>query len=345
MLIKEPYGFNLVHGDQVNTLTITRPTLILLQNNEQKEKVITKFNTFFLPETRLSLLKQEKLISMTLGEAESVTGPIKAVLIKTEDIRHRPPFAYSLDHLENVMDTLLSPHGCPWDRAQTHESLRTYFIQEVYEAIDAIDEGNPEHLCEELGDCLYQIVFHAKLAEKEGTFTMQDVVDHISNKMKLRHPQIFENKDGKPEKIIPGNWEERKRKLKNRTHLLEGVPKCLPSLLLACIIQKKVSSTGMFSAGIWKKSKSHFEFSWNDAIDLVRTGDEQQKNVSYGKFLFELVGLFLAAGIDPELALHEWCVKFIDRFTSWENRVAAAGRKPADLTEDEVNRLWENLTH
>lgn len=136
---------------------------------------------------------------------------------------------HTVSALEETMDRSLAPGGRPWDRAQDHRSLRTYFLQEVYEVIDAIDKDDMVNLKEELGDVPLQIVFHARLAEKEGFFTMQDVVDGINEKMIRRHPFVFEKITVEETKKALGDWETRKR-LKNRKYLLSGVSKDLQVL-------------------------------------------------------------------------------------------------------------------
>lgn len=134
-------------------------------------------------------------------------------------------------------------------------TLRTYFLQEVYEVIDAIEENDILNLKEELGDVLLQVVFHARIAEENGEFSMQDVVDGITNKMVKRHPFVFEKMSKEDLFAVIKNWEKRKRKEKNRKYLLSGIPKCLPSLLLACIIQKKVSSVGIYDLTAFREDE------------------------------------------------------------------------------------------
>lgn len=222
----------------------------------------------------------------------------------------------SMDDFLSTMRVLREEGGCPWDRMQDHATLRTFFIQEVYEVIDAIDNGDYENLREELGDVLYQIAFHARIEEEKGNFTFQDVVDGINDKMRRRHPFVFEKKGPKAGKMAEESWEIRKKFEKNRKYLLDGVPKSLPSLLLACIIQKKVSST---TVKLPMESCFSVDETWRNTIKVVETGDRTEKEEKCGAFLFELVRVLREAGIDPELSLHRFCIDYMRKFNTLED--------------------------
>lgn len=183
---------------------------------ESYDKIAERLLNFFTPESILwEIDKQGNRIDMTVATFFKRNNLPEIIILDLKEMHRKEESLFSLDAIDEVMDVLLSKNGCPWDLQQTHQTLKTYFIQEVYEVIDAINEENSLHLQEELGDCLYQIIFHAKLAEKEGWFTMQDVIDSISKKMKERHPLLF---NFNPDSISfePGlNWEVKKIKLKN----------------------------------------------------------------------------------------------------------------------------------
>lgn len=307
---------------------------------ESYDKIAERLLNFFTPESILwEIDKQGNRIDMTVATFFKRDNLPEIIILDLKEMHRKEESLFSLDAIDEVMDVLLSKNGCPWDLQQTHQTLKTYFIQEVYEVIDAINEENPLHLQEELGDCLYQIIFHAKLAEKEGWFTMQDVIDSISKKMKERHPLLF---NFNPDSISfePGlNWEDQKNKIKKRKYLLEGIPKCLPSLLLACIIHKKVSSTETQNTESGHLTNGRFESSWKSAIGLALTEDGEKTNNNYGKLLFDLVAGVLDEGVDPELALHEFCVSYMRTFTQWEDSIKT-NNPTTTFTNSDIRKLW-----
>lgn len=157
------------------------------------------------------LLSGEGILRLSLKEMEMRSfGEKETILFDSRKAIRRPAFPWNLEALDSTVHRLLAPGGCPWDRSQTHETLRTYFIQEVYEVIDAIDRGDMDNLKEELGDVLFQILFHAALAEKEGYFTMQDVADGIRDKMVRRHPFVFDKTVPIPPFRRPGSGKKEK---------------------------------------------------------------------------------------------------------------------------------------
>lgn len=251
---------------------------------------------------------------------------------------------FSLDRLCRIMEDLRAPDGCPWDSVQTHETLRTYLIQEAYEAVDAIDHEDMENLKEELGDILYQIVFHARVAEEEGLFSMQDVIDGISNKMVKRHPHVFGSMTSRETAELLGNWEERKMREKHRQHLLSGLSRSLPSLLFACIMQKKVSSICGENAEKMEFLKNHFEFSWRQAMDKANAGASVgEMEHCFGRALFEMAAAIRFWGVEPELALHRFNLLFAEQFGKWEDALIQDGRLPTQAEEKDLRMLTEHL--
>ncbi|MGY8761203.1 MAG: nucleoside triphosphate pyrophosphohydrolase, partial [Nitrospinaceae bacterium] len=149
--------------------------------------------------------------------------------------------------LTEIVDTLMSENGCPWDKVQTRESLKPYLVEEVYETLEALDGNNPEEIKDELGDLLYQILFHAKISENRGEFNINDVVQNISEKMVRRHPHVFQEGNLETPEQVVTQWEEIKKQEKNIAHrnsILDGVPKHLPGLLRAQKLQKKAAKHG-----------------------------------------------------------------------------------------------------
>ena len=248
---------------------------------------------------------------------------------------------FSLTPIEKTVKTLLAPGGCPWDRAQDHRTLRTYFLQEVYEVIDAIDKNDMANLKEELGDVLLQIVFHASLAEKEGYFSMQDVVDGINEKMIRRHPFVFENITLEETQRALGDWETRKRIEKNRKYLLSGVSKDLPSLLLACIIQKKVGSNGLTEALDGEPISKDMEA---EIQSILAEEDPKDREEKAGRLLFALDRVMSEKGVEPELALHRFSTGFMERWRAFEEMLFREGKNPADMLPEEVRDGWKRFS-
>ena len=248
---------------------------------------------------------------------------------------------FSLTPIEKTVKTLLAPGGCPWDRAQDHRTLRTYFLQEVYEVIDAIDKNDMVNLKEELGDVLLQIVFHASLAEKEGYFSMQDVVDGINEKMIRRHPFVFENITLEETQRALGDWETRKRIEKNRKYLLSGVSKDLPSLLLACIIQKKVGSNGLTEALDGEPISKDMEA---EIQSILAEEDLKDREEKAGRLLFALDRVMSEKGVEPELALHRFSTGFMERWRAFEEMLFREGKNPADMLPEEVRDGWKRFS-
>ncbi len=211
-----------------------------------------------------------------------------------------------------IMDRLLAEDGCPWDRVQTHESLRRYLIEESYEVIDAIDNGNDEGLCEELGDVLLQVVFHSKLAEKEGKFTFDDVVRGVSHKMITRHPHVFADGSAKNPDEVLYNWDEIKKKekgYKSDTDALKSIPKSLPALMRA---EKLVSKGNKLTGEKPDADELIGEIiSCLSEIKAAEKGEKDKNMENIGKILMDIVKISNIFKINPEFALTNQSEKFI----------------------------------
>jgi len=251
---------------------------------------------------------------------------------------------YGWEDFLEIMRLLRSPGGCPWDAEQTHSSIRREFLEETYEALDAIDRDDPRDMCEELGDILMQVVFHAQIETERGRFTADDVVDGIAQKMVYRHPHVFGGtmQADTSEQVLV-NWDVLKRKEKGQASTadaIEAVPHTMPALWRAEKVQKKTAKVG---------------FDWSDPAGALEKLEEEVRElrtaISSGKGkdsphgIREEVGdvLFIAAkiaqmsGVDPEDALHCACDKFDSRF----RLVEKAAQKPlADYSEEELLALW-----
>jgi tetrapyrrole methylase family protein/MazG family protein len=245
------------------------------------------------------------------------------------------------DDLVEVMARLR--RSCPWDREQTHRSLVPYLIEESYEVVDAIESHNDADLCEELGDLLLQIVFHAQLATERGKFSIADVIDTLSNKMIRRHPHVFGDQAVSSVADVWQNWEALKSEepaTKARASKLDGIPKGLGSLQRAQKMQEKAARVGFDwpdLSGVRAKLAEELA----ELEQARREGDEAQIREEMGDVLFSIVNLARALGLDSETALRQANEKFYRRFAFMEQRARNDGRALNDLTLDELEELWQ----
>ncbi len=252
----------------------------------------------------------------------------------------------SFDELLDVMRTLLAPGGCPWDREQTHQSLRPYFVEEVYEAIEAIDSGDDEHIKEELGDVLLQVVFHAALAEREGRFDMDGVVRGIIDKLKRRHPHVFGDTTVDSSGQVVKNWEEIKRREKRERSedgsVLDGLPKSLPALVKARRVQEKVSRVGFD----WERTEEvmlKVEEELRELKEARESRDQSKVEEELGDLLFAIANLARFVSVCPEDALRKTIDKFQRRFRYIERELPKRGKKLGEASLEEMDELWNEV--
>jgi MazG family protein len=223
-----------------------------------------------------------------------------------------------LKRLEKLMTQLRSKNGCPWDKRQTHKSLKPYLLEEAHETLDAIDGGNPSHLREELGDLLLQVVFHAQLAKEKGKFNLQDVAKTIGDKLVRRHPHVF-GKSSRRISDINRKWEELKRQEKpERESALDGLPKSLPALLRAQRMHEKITKGDSQAAS--RKFESQLNQAWaNLRIKLKGTkARRKDKEQATGEFLLAFARLAQSKGLHAEMALRQASAKFEKSFRQSE---------------------------
>jgi len=242
-----------------------------------------------------------------------------------------------MDDLLKIMELLRSPGGCPWDRAQTHQSIRRNMLEEAYEAAEAIDRDDAANLKEELGDVLLQVVFHARMAEEDGLFSFGDVVDGICKKLVFRHPHVFGTVDaGDPEGAL-ASWEAQKREEKGQKtagDTLDAVARSLPALMRAEKLQDKAKKAGFDWDGVGPALDK-----LSEEAEELKAAVRENSNVEeeLGDLLFAAVKVGRFAGLDSELALHAACEKFIHRF----RRVEAFSGKPlGELGLPALEALW-----
>ena len=243
--------------------------------------------------------------------------------------------------LVDVMRTLREPGGCPWDREQTHASIRSNMIEEVYEYLEAVDAEDTEGMREELGDILMQIVFHARMAEEAGHFDLQDVIDEVVDKLIRRHPHVFgETKvTGSDEVLV--NWEAIKKTEKTeRKHVLDGVTQGLPALLRAYKLQSKAAKVGFDwpdVKGVWDKVQEELA----ELQEALASGDRAAAENELGDVLFALVNYARHQKIEPEVALNGTNNRFAKRFAHVESCVEASGKAWQDFSLDELDQFWD----
>jgi tetrapyrrole methylase family protein/MazG family protein len=249
----------------------------------------------------------------------------------------------NLKKLVALMATLRSPSGCPWDKKQTPDSLKPFLIEECYEVVDALDEGDPAKVKEELGDLLFQIIFHARIAEEKGQFTIWDVIETNVEKMVRRHPHVFGDEKLSTDKEVLANWEEIKKREKgyeDRKSILEGVPRSMPSLIRAHRLQERAARVGFdwkhLNETLPKLDEEVAEFK-----EALKTEDAGKIEEELGDIFFMLVNISRFLDVDPEEALRKTISKFIHRFRYIEESAADAGKSLNDMTIEEMEKLWQ----
>ncbi|MCX7642368.1 MAG: nucleoside triphosphate pyrophosphohydrolase [Armatimonadetes bacterium] len=249
------------------------------------------------------------------------------------------------EQLVQVMAALRGPNGCPWDKAQTHESIKRNTIEEAYEVASAIEENNPEKLREELGDLLLQVVFHAQMASEMNRFDISDVLKGLVQKLIERHPHVFgERKVETPEQAL-AQWESIKANERERSgSLMDGLAWSLPSLMLAHHAQKRAAQVG---------------FDWNDPlpalqklkeeieeVESVLSGDRSDRKRledEIGDLLFAAVNVARLSGVDAEMALRNAVRKFVSRFKAIEETAKKQGKSLAEMELDEMDAIWDEV--
>ncbi len=247
----------------------------------------------------------------------------------------------TLEALVDLMETLLSEKGCPWDRKQTKDSLKPYIIEESYEVVEAVDERDPEKLKEELGDVLFQVVFYSQLLKKEDDIDIYDIIETVHTKMIRRHPHVFGEVtvDGADEVVV--NWERIKQEEKKaeRSSVLDGVPKELPSLLRAHRLQSKASSVG-FEWESFHQILEKLDEEFSELRQAYKHGDIEAIEDEFGDLLFVLVSIARFLHVNPDSALRKAISKFTNRFTYIERKIKTMHNVWNDMTPEEIERLW-----
>lgn len=250
----------------------------------------------------------------------------------------------SIEDFIKTVAKLRAPDGCPWDKEQTHKSLKKYLIEETYETIDAIDKNDSAELKEELGDILLQIVLHAQIASESKEFSFNEIAESINKKMISRHPHVFSNTVVKNAEEVMVNWEKLKQEEKpDQKDIFSNIPKSLPALLKALKVSKKVAKVGFEwqnESELWEKLKSEVA----ELKEVCKLEEKEKQVEELGDLLFMIVNIARWYKLDPEESLNKGIKKFIKRFNKIEKYARKdTDKKLEDLSAFELNKLWEKV--
>ena len=276
-----------------------------------------------------------------------------AGMARSSKMKHLTPGEW-FEKLVAVQARLRAPKGCPWDREQTHQTLRTYLLEEAYEVLEALDTGNDAKFSEEMGDLLLQIVFHSQIASEEGRFTVADVIREIHDKMIRRHPHVFGETRAKDSKEVLRNWEQIKAEERRANKaqrekedgaaeapsLLDGVSRALPATLEGFQLTRKASRIGFD----WDNAEGVIDKMREETAELeiaLNDKDQRKTEEEMGDFLFAAVNLARFVHVDPEIALKKADAKFLRRFRAMEARARESGHEFKELPREEMEALWD----
>ncbi len=254
---------------------------------------------------------------------------------------------YSVEDLRDIVKILREPGGCPWDAEQTHKSIRRDLLEEAYEVADAIDTDDDVALCEELGDLLLQVIFHAQIAAEEKSFTLDEVADGICKKLILRHPHVFGDVVAETPEEVLNNWDAIKRDEKSQTTFtdtLESVPRAFPALMRAAKVQKRAAKAGFD----WDSAEDAFKKlpeETEEFCEAVASGDRAAMEDEFGDLLFAAVNVSRFYKIDAESALASATDKFMNRFKLVEQEVLKRGHQMTDMSLEELDAIWNEVKH
>lgn len=248
--------------------------------------------------------------------------------------------------LVRIMERLRGDNGCPWDREQTRQTLKPFLIEEAYEVVEAIDEEDPKQIMEELGDLLFQVIFHAQVAAEQREFTIGQVLAAITEKMVRRHPHVFGDGTASTAHEVLEQWEELKRKERHAVSTapvsaLDGVPRELPALLRAQRLQDKASRVG-FDWHEISGVKAKLEEELGELTEAIESATPEAIEQELGDVLFSLVNLTRFLNLNAEEALRKSVVRFTTRFRSMEEALRCDGRRFDEIGLEEMERLWQD---
>jgi tetrapyrrole methylase family protein / MazG family protein len=288
--------------------------------------------------------REERIEKVPLYELDRTVTINNLTSVYIPPVKEEKVLWKNFSKLREIIAVLRGPNGCPWDKEQTHESLKKYLIEETYEVLEAIDNDDIDHLIEELGDVLLQVLLHAQIGEDEGFFSVDDVIEGLSAKMVRRHPHVFGNIKAETANEVVQNWQEIKKQEKGekQNSILEGVSKSFPNLLRAYELQKKAAKVGFdwqeIAPALEKVKEELHEF------EQELNGTDQQLVLAkreFGDLLFAFVNVARFLDIHPEEALFETNEKFIRRFHFVEEKVNESGKAFEEFSLEELDQFWD----
>ena len=253
--------------------------------------------------------------------------------------------SYTMDDLREIMVKLRAENGCPWDRVQTHQSIKRSLIEECYEAIEALDNNDDKMFANELGDVLLQVVFHSRIAEERGAFSLDDVICEICTKLITRHTHVFGEDNANNAAEALGAWEKNKKAekgLKSYTDALVDVPKNFPALIRAGKVQKKAKAAGFD----WNTIDGAVSKVYEELEELkaaYNNKNEDEISEEFGDLLFAIVNVGRFLRVDPELSLTDATNKFIKRFSKMEELSKSRNQELDKLTQEEMDTIWNEV--
>lgn len=289
--------------------------------------------------TSVGIPEWEKVTTLPLYELDHNDDFTDFTTLYIPPIKNRLDAPRRFEALDYLFSYLRGPQGCPWDRKQTHRSLRPYLIEETYEFLDAVAADDKEAMEEELGDVLLQVMLHAQIARESEDFDIYDVIENLVKKMIRRHPHVFGDQHVETEGKVVQNWEEIKKKEnkhKESTSAFDGIPQGLPALHLAYQLQKKAAKCGFD----WERKEEIGAKVMEELLELFQARSKAEIQEEMGDVLFVVANLARAFDVEPEIALMDACQKFRRRFRYLEKRAEEMGKGVQEITVEQLNQWW-----
>lgn len=279
-----------------------------------------------------------------LRKARSLTK-VKEIIMNIQELKNKlmTEKVHSLESLMQLLTVLRSPEGCPWDREQSHKSIRRDFIEETYEVVEAIDNDDSTLMCEELGDVMLQVAFHTEIEREKGNFTIEDVITGVVDKMILRHPHVFGDVKAETSEKVLSNWDKIKKEEKGRDTVassMNSIPPSLPSLMQAQKLGKYAAKVG-FDFPDTESAFAKITEESREVREALSSGDRMRIGEELGDLLFSVVNVCRKEGVDAEEALLRSNRKFADRFSALEKAVTDSGKDVSELQMEELDAIWE----
>lgn len=290
--------------------------------------------------TALGITGMEKVETVPLYELDHHDTFTDLTSVYVPPVQNENHLYRRFDFLVELIAHLRSPEGCPWDRKQTHESLRPYLIEEAYEFLDAVAEEDVEAMADELGDVLLQVMLHSQIASEEGTFDIYEVIERLNEKMIRRHPHVFGGQTVKTAEEVKQNWDQIKqqeRANEQEESLLDKIPAHLPALLKSYEQQKRVAKVGFD----WEKKEDVLAKVQEELEELFTAQTTEEQEEEFGDLLFVLGSLARFFDVNPELALLGACRKFETRFRYIEQQARRHGKSLEELTMEQMDAWWD----